>query len=94
MDTPRDPPLSRERVLEELRATLAGIGVDPAGVEPGAHLVDDLDLDSLDWVDVALQLEDNLCIALQAERFASLRTVDDAIERIYEALVESTGPAA
>lgn len=89
MAAPKDLPVSKQRILVEVRATMARIGVDPADVDPGAHLVDDLDLDSLDWVDFALQLEDTLPIALQEEKFTSLRTVQDIVDRVYEALVEA-----
>jgi acyl carrier protein len=80
--------VDRPAVLEELRAALVRIGVDPDAVEPAADLVEDLDLDSLDWVDLALQLEDALAIPLQEKRFDSLRTVRDVVDRIHEALAE------
>ena len=89
MAVSKDLPVSKQRILVEVRATMARIGVDPADVESTAHLVDDLDLDSLDWVDFALQLEDALPIALQEENFASLHTVQDIVDRVYEALVEA-----
>jgi len=82
-----DLPVDRQRVLDDVRATLVQMGLDPASIDPAAQLVDDLDLDSLDWVDLALQLEENLCITLADERFASLRTVQDVVDRVYSALV-------
>jgi acyl carrier protein len=93
VDAPKDHPVDRQRVLEEVRAKLAQIGVDPAGIEPAAQLADDLDLDSLDWVDLASQLEENLSITLTDERFASVRTVQDVVDRVYRALVEAHGSA-
>ncbi len=73
---------------------MACIGLDPAEVDPAAHLVDDLDLDSLDWVDLAMRLEETFPIALREERFASLRTVQDLVDRIYSELLEvRSGPA-
>jgi acyl carrier protein len=94
VDETKDLPVSRQRALDVVRATMARIGVDPAGVDPAAQLVDDLDLDSLDWVDLAMQLEETLSIALREERFASLRTVQDVVDRVYEALVEATDAPA
>ena len=91
MDVPKDLPVSKQRVLVEVRATIARIGLGPADVDPATHLVDDLDLDSLDWVDLAMRLEETLFIALQDERFASLRTVQDIVDRAYAAVVEAHG---
>jgi acyl carrier protein len=91
VDAPTEA-VDRPAVLHELRAALARIGVDPHDVEPTADLVEDLDLDSLDWVDLALQLEDALAIPLQEKRFASLRTVQDVVDRIHEALEERGDP--
>jgi acyl carrier protein len=70
-----------------VRATLARIGLDPENVHLAAHLVDDLDLDSLDWVDFAIQLEETLSIDLREERFTSIRTVQDIVDRACAALV-------
>jgi acyl carrier protein len=66
---------------------MARIGLDPANVQLAAHLVDDLDLDSLDWVDLAIQLEEALSIDLREERFTSVRTVQDVVDCAYAALV-------
>jgi acyl carrier protein len=89
VDATKDFPVSRQRVLDEIRATLARIGLDPRDVDPVAHLVDDLDLDSLDWVDLAIELEQTIPIDLREESFASLRTVQDVVDRVYAALVEA-----
>lgn len=92
MEAPSQAAVDRSAVLGEIRAALARIGVDPARVDPPSDLVDDLDLDSLDWVDLALQLEDALGVMLQDERFARLRTVQDIVDRIYEALARRGAP--
>jgi acyl carrier protein len=94
VDTPKDLPISRQRVLDEIRETMACIGLDPADVNPAAHLVDDLDLDSLDWVDLAMRLEETFPIPLQESRFASLRTVQDLVDRIHTSLLEAQGDPA
>ena len=52
-----------------------------------AHLVDDLD--SLDRVDLAMQFEETFSIELQEESFKSVRTVQDVVDFIYEALVRT-----
>lgn len=89
-----DLPVSRERILDEIRAAIESMGLDPAEVDPAAHLVDDLDFDSLDWVDLAMRLEETFPIPLRELTFASLRTVRDLADRIYSALLEAQGAPA
>ncbi|MEE2775273.1 MAG: acyl carrier protein, partial [Acidobacteriota bacterium] len=91
VDAPNDLPVSRPRVFDEIRATMARIGLDPAGVDPETHLVDDLDLDSLDWVDLAMRFEETFSIELPEKRFASVRIVQDIVDLVYAALVEANG---
>jgi acyl carrier protein len=86
VDAPAEAFVDGPAVLDQVRAALVRIGIDPAAIEPAADLVDDLDLDSLDWVDLALQLEDELGVPVQEARFVSLRTVQDIVDRIHEAL--------
>ncbi len=68
---------------------MAWIGLDPAKVDPATHLINDLELDSLDWVDLASGLEETFPIALRESGLASLRTVQDLVDRIYSALLET-----
>ena len=94
MDVPNDLPVSRSRVLDELRATMARIGLDPSDVDPQARLVDNLAIDSLDWADLTMRLEETLSIDLGEERLASMGTVQDVIDLVYAALVEARGAPA
>ena len=89
MSAPNDESDSRQTILDEIRKVLARIGLDPAEVHPTANLVDDLDLDSLDRADLAMQLEDAFPFPLREEGFASLRTVQDLVDRIHSELLES-----
>jgi acyl carrier protein len=75
-------PLSGERIFDEIRGTLAELGIDPDRIRPDARLVDDLELDSLDWIDLALRLEERLAVALQDERLADVQTLRQVVELI------------
>jgi acyl carrier protein len=83
--------LSRQEVLDEVREVMAQLGLGPSDVPPQTRLVADLDLDSLDWVDLAMRLEERLQVPLREERFAALRTVDDVIRHVEKALA-ARGP--
>jgi acyl carrier protein len=72
-------PASEEALLASVRGALSALGLGPERVTPAARLVDDLELDSLDWVDLALLLEDELAVEIRDERLASLATVADLV---------------
>ncbi len=86
---------TKEDVLSELRAVMQSeLGLSPELIQPTAHLVDDLDLDSIDWVDLAVSLEESIGITLAEEVIKSVRTVQDAVDVIHAGLVaRSVGPA-
>ena len=64
----------------------AEFGIEPSEVELSAHLIDDLDLDSIDLVDLAVSLEQERGIKLDEEELKSVRTVGDAVNAIRAAL--------
>lgn len=74
-----DPAGSDDPLLARVRAVLDAIGLDPARLDPRASLVDDLGLDSLDWVDVAQCLEDELGVGVREERLGSFATIADVV---------------
>ncbi len=79
---------TKEDVLSELRAVMQSeLGLSPELIQPTAHLVDDLDLDSIDWVDLAVSLEESIGITLAEEVIKSVRTVQDAVDVIHAGLV-------
>jgi len=78
--------LSSDDVLAVLRATMqAEFGLPPQRIEPSAHLIDDLDLDSIDLVDLAVSLEEQSGIKLDEEELKSVRTVADAVSVVHAA---------
>ena len=64
----------------------AEFGIDPGEIELSAHLIDDLDLDSIDLVDLAVSLEQDRGIKLDEEELKSVRTVGDAVNAVRAAL--------
>jgi acyl carrier protein len=63
----------------------AEFNLDPDLVEPSKHLIDDLDLDSIDLVDLAVALEEQSGIALEEDELKSVRTVADAVRVVHAA---------
>jgi acyl carrier protein len=82
---------------EELIAGLAEIieevtGIEPSEVTVEKSFVDDLDIDSLSMVEIAVQTEDKYGVKIPDEDLASLRTVGDAVNYIQK--LEAENPEA
>jgi acyl carrier protein len=79
--------VTETEILERIRAIFSeNFAIDPARVTPEAHLFDDLDLDSIDAVDLAIKLQEMTGRRIQPETFKSVRTVGDVIGAV-EALL-------
>jgi len=86
-----DTRLTREQIFDDVRATLAEVGISPQQVQPEARLVDDLELDSLDWIDLALRLEEKLPITLRDEKLAIVATVQHVVDLVHGQLSGADG---
>jgi acyl carrier protein len=75
--------LSDEALSERLRAMLVErFELDPATVTPEARLDEDLGLDSIDAVDLALAIQDDAGLDASPQAFMDARTVGDVERRI------------
>ena len=57
-------------------------GIDTAEVTTEKSFVDDLDIDSLSMVEIAVQAEDKFGVKIPDDRLAELKTVGDAVDYI------------
>jgi acyl carrier protein len=72
-----------DEILEKLRAHLVEMfEVPPEKIRRDARLYEDLDLDSIDAVDLMVQLQEITGRKLKAEEFKSVRTVGDILDRV------------
>lgn len=58
--------------------------LDPADVTPSAHLYEDLDIDSIDAVDLIVRLKEETGKKVDPEVYKTIRTVDDMVEAVTE----------
>lgn len=65
--------------------------IDAAIVTPASRLYDDLEIDSIDAVDLIVQLKPLVGKRLQPDAFKSVRTVQDVVDALYSLL---SSPAA
>ena len=66
--------------LAEIVEEVAGVAVDDVTVDKS--FVDDLDIDSLSMVEIAVQAEDKFGVKIPDDELANLKTVGDAVNYI------------
>ena len=87
--------MSTEEIRAGLAETLEEVaGVAPADVTPEKSFVDDLDIDSLSMVEIAVQTEDKYGVKIPDEDLAGLRTVGDVVAYIQKLEEENPEAAA
>jgi acyl carrier protein len=76
--------MTKEQIFERLKQVLQEtFDIDPARITMSARLYDDLDIDSIDAVDLMVKLRPLVEKRLQPEAFRSVRTVGDVVDALY-----------
>jgi acyl carrier protein len=85
---PKSGSPSKEQVLGWLQSTMKSeFGFSDEDLDPSAHLIMDLDLDSIDLVDLTAAAEETFDFDLPEEDLKSVRTLQDAADAICNALL-------
>ncbi len=79
--------MTEEEIFLKLRDVLVdSFRLDPANITMDSHLFKDLDLDSIDAVELAIQLQDFTGRRVRAQEFKEVRTVGDVVGTIHRML--------
>jgi acyl carrier protein len=75
---------TREDIFNTLRDALVELfELDPARISMDANLYQDLEIDSIDAVDLIDHIKRQTGKKIAAEEFKSVRTVGDVVEAVY-----------
>lgn len=75
--------MSNEEITQGLATIVEEVaGVDADDVSVEKSFVDDLDIDSLSMVEIAVQAEDKFGVKIPDDELANLKTVGDAVNYI------------
>ena len=78
---------TKEEIFTMLQDVLVEMfEVDPSDVVLQANLYEDLDIDSIDAVDLIVRLKEETGKKLQPEEFKTVRTVDDVVDAVFKLL--------
>ena len=80
--------MSQEEVYKRLKQYLEELfEIAPDRVQRDARLYEDLDLDSIDAVDLVVKLQELTGRRIAPKEFKSVRTVGDVVDRVHDLLV-------
>lgn len=84
---------NHEALFAKLRAVMAErFELDPALIRPEARLYEDLDLDSIDAVDLAISVQELTGRRIRPQEFREVRTVADVQKEVERLLEEPQTP--
>ena len=79
-----DKKFSKEEIFVKLCQILeTEFEIDKSLLKEDANLFDDLDLDSIDIVDIAVRLQQYTEKRLSPEEFKQIKTINDIVETLY-----------
>lgn len=74
-----------ESIYQHVRQTLAELfEIDAAEITPQARLYEDLDIDSIDAVDLVVELKKYTGRRIDPSDFKSVRTIDDVVSAVEQ----------
>lgn len=83
--------MTKDEILERIaRIMEETFEIDAARVTPQAKLSDDLEIDSIDAVDLIVQLKPLAGRRLEPEAFKAVRTVGDVVDALHNLLNNPT----
>lgn len=79
--------MNSEQILQKLRQLMEELfEIDPDQVQPETRIFDELDIDSIDAVDLVIKLKEFTGKKIQPDQFKSVRTVQDVIDLVEQLL--------
>ena len=79
--------MTRDEILGELSSAMQEMfEVEAADVTPTSHLIEDLGLDSIDAIDMAVRLQELTGTRVEEAELKALRTIEDVVDLVEKTL--------
>lgn len=83
--------MSEEKIFEDLKYIIVDkLKVEEERIKPSSSLVDDLSADSLDKIEMIMELETLYDIDIPEEKAEKFKTVNDITKYLYDEKVQDT----
>lgn len=80
----------QQAIYEEVSSLLVKVfEIDPQDIKPEARLYEDLELDSIDAIDMIVHLQKKIGKKIKPEEFKTVRTVQDVVDAVEHLLKEA-----
>ena len=77
--------MGRDEIFSQVKAYMVGLfDVSPEAITLESNLQTDLDLDSIDAVDLIVKVQEFIGQKIKPDDFKTVRTVGDVVDRIYD----------
>lgn len=77
--------MNAEQILQKIQDILEELfEVDPSSVKMETKIFEELDIDSIDAVDLVIKLKELTGKKIQPEQFKNVRTIEDVVNLIAE----------
>lgn len=83
--------MTRDEIYERIRATLVeSFEIPSERVTLSAQLMEDLELDSIDAIDMAVHIQEMTNVRVDEQELRKLRTVGDTVELVVALLARAS----
>ncbi len=77
--------MTKEEILKQIQEMLASLfELDPEDIKLESKLFEELELDSIDAVDLVVKLQKTIGKKIMPEDFKTVRTVQDVVDVVYK----------
>jgi acyl carrier protein len=84
--------VNRGEIYAEVKGRIAEMfEIDPASIQEGSLLREDLDLDSIDAIDLAVKIQELTGARVDESQLRNVRTVGDVVDLIDRMLADHAG---
>ena len=81
--------MNKEQIYQEVASLLTSLfEIAPEDIHPEARLYEDLELDSIDAVDMVVHLQKRTGRKIKPETFRAVRTVQDVVDAVEQLMRE------
>jgi len=77
--------MTQQEIFTQIQQMLASLfEIEPSVIKPESKLFEELELDSIDAIDLVVKLQKTIGKKIMPEEFKNVRTVQDVVDVVYK----------